>query len=104
MDSESLLDTASNPESTDDSEELDRSDIDDLKASGLPLYEGSTVDLNTAIGSILEFYISNSLSKQSLNDLLKLIDSFLPSPNLLPKTKYKLDQFILNNAPPTKHL
>lgn len=71
MDSESLLDTASNPESTDDSEELDRSDIDDLKASGLPIYEGSTVDLNTAIGSILEFYISNSLPKQSLNDLLK---------------------------------
>lgn len=69
-----------------------------------PLYEGSKVDVNTVIGSILDFYISHSLPKLALSDLLSLIDNLIPQPKLLPQTKYKLDQFIIQNAPSAEHM
>lgn len=115
-DSSGLHDEHPSPPSDGDSdihsEESDaNSDVDsELNSNFLetlefqPLYEGSKIDVNTTIGSILDFYISPSLSKLALSDLLSLIDNILPQPNLLPHTKYKMDQFIMLNAPSAEHI
>lgn len=69
-----------------------------------PLYNGSHVSTDLAVMTILQYYVDNNLSKQGLNNLLQLLDTLLPSPNNLPKSKYHLDKFINTYSPPVEHV
>ncbi|KAJ8670501.1 hypothetical protein QAD02_001760 [Eretmocerus hayati] len=58
------------------------------------LYRDSPVTVGQAVLGLLEFFLSNSLSKKALGGALKLYDMVLPKPNNMPKTKYFLDKLL----------
>lgn len=59
-----------------------------------PLYDGSALTVGDAVLNILEIYIKNKQSKQSLEDTLKMTHKLLPQPNNLPRSKYCLEKLL----------
>ncbi|CAF1410547.1 unnamed protein product [Adineta ricciae] len=72
--------------STDQIDEDNWISDDECQEEKRPIYTGSSIMLSSAVRLINDFYLNNNLDKQTVNNLLRLIKSLLPQPNLLPPT------------------
>ncbi len=61
-----------------------------IHAAEIPLYPGATISCRESWSSIYKFSVTNRLSDSATQNLLKLISSHCPTPNLCPQTVYKL--------------
>lgn len=55
---------------------------------GAPLYTGSEITIAQCILLILSFSLRHTLTASAVEDLLKLLNVFLPSGNILPQSLY----------------
>jgi len=58
-----------------------------------PLYNGTDLTTITSVCLIMQFALSNNLTNDAIENLLELLNLFLPFPNHLPKSYYKLKKF-----------
>lgn len=85
------------------------SENDDNRWVNNPIHRNSTVRGGDALYQILKIYVSNRLTKKTLDDLSGLLNLLLPEDHTLPKTKFKLLKTIDTILPPalsdfsTKH-
>ncbi|CAF3357693.1 unnamed protein product [Rotaria socialis] len=63
------------------------------------LYDGSKITVSNTIRLISKFYLNINLDKQNINSLLRLIESLLPKPNLLPCTWKTMNKKLRNFSP-----
>lgn len=63
------------------------------------IHENSTVTVDQSVFNLLDFYIQHKLSKSALKNALKIQLAILPSENRMPKTVFKLLQYVENLAP-----
>lgn len=59
-----------------------------------PLYSGASISTRESWASIYQFSLSNHLTDSATQELLSLIASHCPTPNLCPQTVYKLKKLI----------
>lgn len=70
------------------------------------IYESSSVTVDQSVFNLVDFYIQHKLSKSALKGALKIQLAILPSENRMPKTIFKLLQYVEDIAPRhdvTKH-
>ena len=80
-------DTQGEIDSTMDDTAVTNSDSNaQFEKSGAPLYTGSEITIAQAIVLILSFSLRHSLTASAVEDLLKLLNVFLPSSNILPES------------------
>ena len=60
------------------------------------LFDGSDAQRDEAVLNLLKLYVKHKWTKMSLQDLLSYIASILPEPNNMPKTNYKIFQYLEN--------
>ena len=85
--------------SSSDNDCLPEDQHDDNLSRKLHRYTNETV--GESIYKILSLYHKHALTKEALNDYVNVLNSFLPQPNNLPKTKYFLSKkidLILSNS------
>jgi len=59
-----------------------------------PLYNGSTMTKTEADILLLKMKARNGMSNTGFNDVLSLLQKFVPSPNELPQNMYEAKQMI----------
>lgn len=74
----------------------------DNNASSPMLCSNSCMTINSAILNFVKIYIANNKTNTCLKDDLRLLTSALPKPNQMPKTVFKLFQYIKQQALPCK--
>jgi len=70
----------------DDTAETNSDSNSQFEKSGAPLYTGSEITIAQAMVLILSFSLRHSLTASAVEDLLKLLNVFLPSSNILPES------------------
>ncbi len=55
-----------------------------------PVFDGAPINQRESLRSIYQFVISNILTDSGTENLLDLIQSHCPKPNLIPQTVHKL--------------
>jgi polyhydroxyalkanoate synthesis regulator phasin len=76
-------------------DEKNRKKLDDMrKHAKTPMYNGSTMTKLEADILFLEMKARNGMSDTRFNDLLSLLQKFVPSPNELPQNTYEAKQMI----------
>lgn len=91
---------------SDDSDDNIEDNIGNREIIDKLLYKKSEITVSQSILSIMELYIHNKLTKAALQAILKALQLLLPKPNAMPKTEFKLFQFVRNVAgtcPVIKH-
>ncbi len=68
-----------------------------------PLYDNADVTICGAICAVMQFCTSNNLTYSAIEDLLKLLRIFCPSPNHLPKSLYSFKKFFEQFNPIHSH-
>lgn len=89
----------------DDESDID-SDEDPIGTFTEKLYEGCEIDDRQAILIVVKLYIDHKLTKATLQGFLTAISKMLPKNNRLPKTNFKLFNYLATFAPQnieTKH-
>lgn len=66
------------------------------------LYDNSEISLDQSVLNLMNFYVKHNVTKSALQDCLKMQLKILPTNHLLPKTIFKLFQYVKNIAPPCK--
>ena len=64
------------------------------------IYEGADYTLGEFVGDILDFFIETASTKTSLDKLLKLMCKYLPKPNNVPSSNYRLLKILEKIMPP----
>lgn len=75
---------------TDDTADTNPNSYSEFENVGAPLYTGSEITIAQCILLILSFSLRHSLTASAVEDLLKLLNVFLPSGNILPKSLHLL--------------
>ncbi len=70
----------------DDTADTNSDSNSQFEKNGVPLYTGSEITIAQAILLILSFSLRHSLTASTVEDLLKLLNVFLPSSNILPQS------------------
>ncbi|CAF1333588.1 unnamed protein product [Rotaria sp. Silwood1] len=84
-------DDSKNLYSPDEDDNLHIYEYDSFSSDGsLPLYERTSITINKAVKSILNFCVDSNLDKLKLISLMHLIKSLLPVPNHLPTTFHQI--------------
>lgn len=68
------------------------------------LHRNTDMTVGECVYIIIDYYIKNSLTKKALTELLTLLNTFLPKPNNLPKTKYFLFKFLDSVLPDSENV
>lgn len=63
------------------------------------LYDNSEITVIKSVLTLMNLYLQHKLTKAALNAILKMLQLFLPKPNKLPTTQFRLFQYIENVAP-----
>ena len=80
----------------------DESDIENDDAFNIiksQIYEGSQVSVDEAVFIIMEHFIEHKITKVTLQNMLKICSKLLPQNNLLPRSNFKLFQWLGTLAP-----
>lgn len=85
-----------------DSDESNESEILNNTVSSLTLCSNSDMTVDSAVLNFLNLYIANNKTKTCLKADLHFITSALPKPNRMPKTVFKLLEYVKQQAPPLK--
>ena len=76
-------------------DEKNRKKLEDMRKNAkTPLYKGSTVTKLEADILLLEMKARNGMSDTGFNDVLSLLQKFVPSLNELPQNMYEAKQMI----------
>lgn len=79
------------------SDDYSNDDNDDSKFDHM-LYKNST--MSVGVLELLNFYINHKLTKAALKEMLRIVCNMLPEDNQMPRTVFKLFQYVKNIAPP----
>lgn len=64
------------------------------------LYKNSTMSVDQGVLELMNFYINHKLTKAALKEMLRIVCNMLPRDNQMPRTVFKLFQYVKNIAPP----
>lgn len=80
-------------------EDIDVENIEIVNESEM-IHENSEVSVDEAVFNLLNFYIKHNITKAALQESLKMQLKLLPNNNQIPKTVYKLSQYVQQISPP----
>ncbi|XP_074098854.1 uncharacterized protein LOC141527332 [Cotesia typhae] len=78
------------------------SNLNTERASLLMLHENSSISVDQCVFDLLDYYIKHNISKSALAETLKMQLNILPQDNKMPKSVYKLFQYVHKIATPCR--
>ncbi|XP_036150554.1 uncharacterized protein LOC118648338 [Monomorium pharaonis] len=79
--------------------EIDSDDDEQQDNQSMLLYEKSTKSTDKSVLLLLQLFLDNKMIKTCLKNTLKVICDLLPTPNNMPRTVFKLFQYVESQAP-----
>ncbi|XP_074115225.1 uncharacterized protein LOC141537919 [Cotesia typhae] len=76
------------------------SNLNTERGSLLMLHENSSISVDQCVFDLLDYYIKHNISKSALAETLKMQLNILPQDNKMPKSVYKLFQYVHKIATP----
>ncbi|XP_044003651.1 uncharacterized protein LOC122849115 isoform X2 [Aphidius gifuensis] len=88
---------------SDEEDNIDDTVIDNLDLNSIEsgfVYSGCNMTTDKAVLELMTIHLEKKFTKSTLNCFIKLIQKLLPDCNQMPKTIYKLFEYIKQKAPP----